>query len=134
MKTPVISYLILLIARTNEESVVTGLEIGSDDYIVKPFNLNILKAKIKTLIALREKFSRAITIQPDEVSVTPADEQFLKKIITFIEKNIDDPGLDILMLENELGMSKMTLYRKLTALTNLSGNAFIKNIRLKRAA
>ena len=129
---------VLLTARSNDESVVLGLNTGADDYITKPFNIILLKARLNALLrnrqALREKFTRSIVISPEEISVTPADEQFLKKIIHLVESHIEDADFDVSALEEALGIGKMTLYRKLTSLTNLSGNAFIRNIRLKRAA
>ena len=129
---------ILLTARANTSSMITGIKTGADDYVTKPFDLNLLKAKSNALILnrkmLREKFSRSISIKPEEISMNSADEEFLKKIIQIVESHIDETDLDVSILEKEMSMGKMTLYRKLTSLTNLSGNSFIRNIRLKKAA
>lgn len=129
--------VIILTSKSNNESKITGWEIGADDYITKPFNANLLEVRVKNLLEirrkLRERFSQEVEIQPKEITLNSADEHFLEKAIRIVEENIDNSAFDIQQLELELKMSNMQLYRKLKSLTNLSGNEFIRNIRLKRA-
>ncbi|GAA4464090.1 two-component regulator propeller domain-containing protein [Nibrella saemangeumensis] len=130
--------LILLTSRSSNESKVQGLTVGADDYITKPFNVSVLQTRATNLIQgrkrLRAKFSRMLYLQPADVPIESAEEQFLKKAIAFIETHLADPELEVQQLEQELGMSNTQLYRKLKALTGKGGNDLIRNIRLQRAA
>lgn len=137
---PVTSHIpvILLTAREALLFKIEGLETGADDYIVKPFNLKYLEARIWNLLEsrrkLREKYSRNMTLQPTNVAVTSLDEKFLEKAIRYVEQHMAKDTLGVEELSREVGMSKTTLYRKLKALTNLNTNEFIRTIRLNRAA
>jgi signal transduction histidine kinase/ligand-binding sensor domain-containing protein/AraC-like DNA-binding protein len=130
--------VILLTAKILPENELLGLKNGADDYIKKPFNPTILTARMHRLLdarkQLKEYYSRKVTLQPTNIEITPYDEKFLKKAMSFIEANLLTPGLNNESLEAELGMSHSTLYRKLKALTGLSIHEFIRSIRLKRAA
>lgn len=129
--------LILLTSRSSVESQVEGLHTGADDYQTKPFTFQLLAARIQNLIAgrqrLREQFSRGRLIQPAQITVNDTDEQFLKKAIAVVEAHLSDATFDVEQLEQALTMSQMQLYRKLTSLTSMSGNLFIRHIRLHRA-
>ncbi len=129
--------VIILTSKSNHESKIVGWEKGADDYITKPFNANLLEARVKNLLEirrkLRERFSQEVEIQPKEITLNSADEHFLEKAIRIVEENLENSAFDIQQLEVELKMSNMQLYRKLKSLTNLSGNEFIRSIRLKRA-
>jgi transcriptional regulator GlxA family with amidase domain len=115
-----------------------GLEIGADDYLVKPFDDRELKLRIKNLVEqrrkLRERFSQDITLSPKELSVTSADERFLNRAMEVIEKRLGDPDFGVDVFGKEVGMSHSQLYRKIHALTNLAPVDLIRTIRLKRAA
>jgi DNA-binding response OmpR family regulator len=130
--------IILLTAKTTLEDKIHGLSIGADDYVPKPFNMLELKARIANLIEqrkkLRERFSREVTLEPIDISITPLDEKFLSKAISIVEEHMQDENLDILMFRHEMNMTRSTLFRKLYALTGQSPTEFIRTIRLKRAA
>jgi signal transduction histidine kinase/DNA-binding response OmpR family regulator/ligand-binding sensor domain-containing protein len=130
--------IIMLTAKVTIEDKITGYETGADDYVPKPFNVVELKARVKNLVEqrkkLRERFSREITLEPSEISITPLDEKFLKKAIELVEKHINDEKFDLILFRNEMNMSRSTLFRKLQALTNQSPTEFIRTIRLRRAA
>ena len=83
---------------------------------------------------LRERFSKEITLEPSEISITSLDEAFLTRAIQTIENNLNDEKFDITKFQQAMSMSHSSLFRKLQALTNLSPSGFIRNIRLKRAA
>lgn len=129
---------ILLTARDDRDSKITGFENGADQYVVKPFEINELIARVKSLLAqnerLRKKFSREFVLQPSDVPLGNKDMEFLDKLVHVIEKNIDNESFTVEHLQNNIGMSRMQLHRKLKALTNQSASDFIRSIRLKRAA
>lgn len=130
--------IILLTAKSGEESILKGLETGADDYITKPFNMKLLHARIKNLIDLRKqwqmKVGRQMVLQPVDVSVSPIDENFIKELQDMIEKNLPDPDFGVEELAGKLYMSRATLYRKIRALTGESPHRFIRSYRLKRSA
>ena len=129
--------VILLTAKAEEHDKLKGLNVGADDYITKPFDYNELNARINNLILqrtkLRKKFSSQITLQPKDISITSADERFLNKVMDLIENNISDSSLNVKKLSDEIGMSRVQLFRKLKALTDQSVVDFIRSMRLKRA-
>ena len=130
--------IILLTAKSNEESVIEGLETGADDYITKPFNTRVLMARIKNLIELRrqlqQKRQRQMTMQPQEIAVTSLDETFYKEVQDIIEKNLADPEFNVEQMSKKLYMSRTSLYMKILALTGETPTQFIRSYRLKRAA
>ncbi len=130
--------VILLTARATAESKIKGLELGADDYLIKPFDRAELQVRVRNLIEqrrkLRERFSRDISLPPKEIAVTSYDEKFLLRAIAIIEQHLSNPDFDVTILTREIGMSRMQLHRKLRALTNQSTNKFIRSLRLKKAA
>ncbi len=129
--------VILLTSLSSKESVKEGLMKGADDYITKPFDIDMLQTKIENLLimrkSLREKFSRMMLLQPTHVSIKTLDEKFLEKAITVVEKYIDDPDLNIDKFVSQMAVSRMQLYRKIDALTSMTVKEFVNDIRLKRA-
>src|SRR5665811_1093059 len=84
--------LILLTARSSEQQQLEGIGKGADDYITKPFNFQILEAKIANIINLRKNlrllFKNKLQIEPIEITVTSLYEQFMRKALELVEKNI----------------------------------------------
>ena len=130
--------VIMLTAKANVESKIEGLETGADDYITKPFNIKELITRVKNLIEqrkkLRERFSREVTLEPKDIAITSADEKFLNRAIGIIDEHMGDFEFDARTFQEEIGMSRSQLFRKLRALTDQSATEFIRAIRLKRAA
>jgi DNA-binding response OmpR family regulator len=130
--------VILLTARTAEEQKMEGFESGASDYVTKPFNFEILQARIRNLIAQREAFQKAfqkhIDVKPTEVAITSLDEKLIRNAIKVVEDNMGDPDFSVEEFSRELGMSRVHLYKKLLALTGKSPLEFIRTIRLQRAA
>ena len=127
----------LLTAKTEQTDQLEGLNVGADDYIAKPFSIDILKLRISNAIKTRKlllkKFSIGGNSIPDGIDISPLDQDLLKKIVSYVEKNIDTEITgDILAAE--LGLSKSNLYKKLKDLTGLSVNIYIRNIRLNIAS
>jgi AraC-like DNA-binding protein len=129
--------IILLTARAASENKIEGLEIGVDDYIIKPFEPKELLVRVKNLIdlrrTLRERFSASVPLRPGEVAVSSMDDAFLQKVMAVVEQHIADESFSVEQLGLEVAMSRAQLHRKLTALTNLSASEFIRYLRLHRA-
>ena len=130
--------ILLLTALGSREHEIEGLSYGADDYITKPFDLVILQTKVENILSVRQslkqKYTGEILLQPRNVILSSPDERFLQKAIAVVEDNIDDPDLDIEKFASEIGASRMQLYRKLNALTEMTVKEFVRSIRLKRAA
>jgi DNA-binding response OmpR family regulator len=127
----------LLTAKSEETHHLEGLNVGADDYITKPFSIDILKLRIANAIKNRkliiEKFSVGGNSIPDGINISPIDQDLLQKIVTYVENNIDN-DITSDKLAAELGLSKSNLYKKLKDLTGFSVNIYIRNIRLNIAA
>jgi signal transduction histidine kinase/ligand-binding sensor domain-containing protein/DNA-binding response OmpR family regulator len=130
--------LILLTARSSDVFKLEGIESGADDFISKPFNVEILKSKVNKLIdsrnQLRERYAKTLMLEPTQIEITSVDEKFLMKAMASVEKNISNCEFTVAAFSDEMGISRIHLYRKLHALTGLAPNEFIRSFRLKRAA
>lgn len=127
--------VILLTARTAEEHVLDGLREGADDYITKPFNLDILLLRIQKLLKWtrnnHEKFGK-IEISPSEITISSLDEQLIEKAIRIVEENMDNSEFSVEELSAQIGISRSSLYKKLMSITGKSPLEFIRILRLKR--
>lgn len=128
--------MILLTARQAVEAKVEGLTIGADDYVTKPFNVEILILRMRKLIDLskRRKKKALIDPEPAEIAITSMDEKLVENAIKYVEANISRCDLSVEELSQALGMSRVHLYKKLSQITGKSPIEFIRVIRLKRAA
>lgn len=130
--------VLLLTALHSKEHEIKGLSSGADDYITKPFDLSILQTKIDNMLSIRDslkqKYSGEITLQPRNIIISSPEEKFLHRAVEVVENNIADADLDIERFAQEVGVSRMQLYRKLNALTDMTVKEFIRSIRLKRAS
>lgn len=129
--------VILLTARMAEEYKNEGFEQGADDYIVKPFDFNLLKLRIRKFIEWTEKshrtFRQKIEVTPNEITITPLDEQFIGKAIRMVEEHLNDADFSVEKLGAELGLSRSHLYKKMMCITGKGPAEFIRIIRLKRS-
>lgn len=130
--------IILLTAWSTDEGRAAGYKAGADAYIAKPFDMEVLLARISNLLEKQEKrqqdFSHSISLDPKTVTDSSPDEKFLKEIIACIEKNIDNSEYTIDSLAADVVMSRMSLYRKMKSLTGQTPADFIRTVRLKTAA
>ena len=83
---------------------------------------------------LQSRFSREVTLQPMDISITPLDEKFLNKAIKLIEEHIKDEKFNLDFFRQNMNLTRSTLFRKLFALTGQTPTEFIRTIRLKKAA
>ena len=129
--------IILLTAKSEEADKIKGLEVGADDYILKPFSSKQLLIRIEKLIELRRnlriRYSGKTQISPNEIALTSTDEKFLQKIQKIVDEDLADSNFTVEEFCKKLGMSRMQLHRKLSALTGLSTTAFIRDQRLRLA-
>ncbi|MEN8156453.1 MAG: two-component regulator propeller domain-containing protein [Bacteroidota bacterium] len=129
---------LLLTARSSVEYSIEGLKAGADDYISKPFSPEVLLLKIRNIFERREKlmerFSLDLQPAPESIATNPTDNDFLVRLIGFIDNNLDNSELDLELFTGEFGMSRSTFNRKLKQLTNHSPADFVNNYRMKIAA
>ena len=127
--------VILLTARAAKEHELKGLESGADDYITKPFNLDIFTRRIKNLLQhRRDSHKEPMEISPSKINITPLDQKLMQKAIRYVEENLSSSELSVEELSSELGMSRVHLYKKMVSITGKTPIEFIRIIRLKRAA
>ena len=132
--------VILLTAKSRDEDKLEGLETGADAYIVKPFNMDILRRTIINFInmhrLLRLKFERndELEEQVSDIRLKSPDEKLLERIMDCINKNLNNSDLSVDMIADEAGISRVHLHRKMKELTGQTPHDFIRNIRLKKAA
>jgi DNA-binding response OmpR family regulator/nitrogen-specific signal transduction histidine kinase len=132
--------VVLLTAKANDEDNLEGLGIGADAYMVKPFNVEILKKTMEAIIRNREMLRNSFSgnqMQDDKVrkvEFKSADEKLLTKIVDIINANIANTDFNVEMMSAEIGISRVHLHRKMKELTNQSTRDFIRNTRLKQAA
>lgn len=129
--------IILLTAKTDEKDRADAYESGADAFISKPFNLNVLHARIKNLLKSRERIARdfknQLVFELKDLEFTNLDEEFIRKAIDCVNRHLDNTEFDQQQFSEEMNVSKSTLYNKLKTLTGLNTSAFITNIRLKAA-
>jgi DNA-binding response OmpR family regulator/nitrogen-specific signal transduction histidine kinase len=127
--------LILLTAKTMTNDKIKGLELGADDYLDKPFNPEILKARIHMLIKNRENLIEIInsdaTIDFSKLAKNPIDEKFMRKAIGYIHENLDNEEFSVEQFSDQMAMSRSNLFRRIKIITKMSPVDFIYHIRLQ---
>lgn len=144
--------IIMLSARTDEASVILGLHTGIDAYIEKPFSADMLRARIKNLIAMRrnlqqmymDRFVNKAADRADDIAwskmtddsnkTADADQRFLTKLTALLEENISNGDLSVDDVARLMGMSRSVYFKKIKALTGIGPNDYFKSLRLQRAA
>lgn len=128
--------VVLLTAKAMTSDELKGLEAGADDYITKPFSMDILRQRIRNLMdrnrKQHERFAKEIDIKPSEITVTSLDEQFIANAISIVEAHIAEPDFSVEQLSDEIGVHRTQLYKKLLHLTGKTPLQFVRIIRLKR--
>ena len=129
--------VVMLTALSTDENRLKSLKQGADEYITKPFNLSVLRLRIEKIIewtqASRSRFVEKLEVEPAEITITPLDEQLMKKAIQIVEEHMGDSNFSVVQLGDTLGMSRNNLYKKLMAITGMGPSDFIRTMRLKRA-
>lgn len=129
--------IILLTAKSAVENQIEGLQIGADDYLAKPFNFDLLEARVANLIESREKlraqFLQFSDIQPQEVTTNIKDQKFIEHAIEVVTQNLGDSEFGVKEFVDQMGISRSLLHKKLTSLANQSAAEFINHQRMKTA-
>jgi len=129
--------IILLTALTGEEEQIRGLETGANDYLTKPFNFEILNAKIKNLLTLnktlKDTYTKQIKVQTPEIVIESHSDRLLNKVVLYIEENLNNPKLSVEDLSRHVGMSRGSLYHKILELTGESPVEYIRSVKLDKA-
>ncbi len=129
--------VILLTAKSETEQQIGGLEMGADDYITKPFSINLLNAKVANILRIRKRlkeyYSAAKEVVPEKITFNTLDEAFIKNAVSIVEENMMDAEFSVDKFSRKIGMSRSNLYLKMKAITGESVTDFIKRIRFNRA-
>lgn len=129
--------VILLSAKGSIEAQTAGIRIGADDYIPKPFSINLLKGKINNILKakqrLRHYYSNTIDIDTAKMTSNALDEEFMTKAIQIVEENIDDDSFTADDLAEKLFMSRSSLYLKMNSVSGEPPANFIRRIRFNKA-
>ena len=129
--------VILLTAYALDEQKQVGFESGADAYISKPFNVKLLKTRVRKLIEnrkkIRESFSNFLLNETKQETLGKIEQQFITDFTQYVENSIANPELNIDEIADALGLSRSNLYRKIKSLTDYSPNELIRTIRVKYA-
>jgi signal transduction histidine kinase/ligand-binding sensor domain-containing protein/AraC-like DNA-binding protein len=130
--------VILLTASASPEIKLKGIEGGADDYISKPFDKEILKARVSSLLksknTLQQYFYNEITLNTNTHAISVEYQRFLDNCIRVVGEHLKDPDFNTQLLASILGISYSTLYKKIKLISGQSANSFIRFIRLRKAA
>ena len=137
--------IVVLTAKNTLDDRIRGANSGIADYMVKPFSTQLLKARVAMILQqqqlLQERYMAHLgdsgddgaEYHPSELSIMPADENFMQKLMTYVETNIDNPDLCVDDLAQEMALSRSVFFRKVKALVGHSPINFLQEIRIKRA-
>lgn len=131
--------VIILSSKSDIADRIEGWDRGADGYLSKPFSINELDSLIDSLIDNRLRLKGKYSGVQDTESSTPVpeikgyDEALMERIISIINDNIDNPGLNVEMLGQSAGISRVHLHRKVKDLIGMTPSNFIRNTRLKQA-
>lgn len=138
--------VIMLTAKVENEDVIAGIEAGADDYITKPFDLEVLRSKLISQLKRRDQMrafytqsvpdteEAAVAMPAPLNEIEVAGNAFMNKIVKIIEEHLDDPCFDAKFLADEMSMSIPTLYRRVKAFSNCSILELTRSVRIKHAA
>ena len=130
--------VIMLTAKADKESKLTGLEAAADDYIVKPFDSDLLLARAKNLVnqrkELRRHFEKKFLMEANHKTSLSPEFQMLREVLRVFDQHLSDPDFTIVLLGKELKMSRSQLFRKIHSITGSSPNELLRLVRMKHAA
>jgi len=129
--------ILMLTAKVSDEAKIQSLQIGIEDYITKPFNMETLLLKVQNIKnrqhASQQTFQAKMEISTKEIHISSLDEKLIQKAIALVEENISNAEFSVEELSHLLNMSRVNLYKKMLAITGKSPIEFIRIIRLKRS-
>lgn len=129
--------ILMLTAKTSDEARLEGYKAGVDSYLLKPFDENLLLARISGILENRKRFQQKfyLTMDVDSLGVEEesGDKKFLDKAMKVVKENYMNPDFDVADFINAMGMSKSLLNKKMQSLMGQSTNQFMRNYRLNLA-
>lgn len=131
--------VLLLTARSSEQQYIEGMQTGADMYMTKPFSADLLLANIASLLANRQKLRQLFKANKEsekltiEEATTSPDRRFLDTFLKAMNKHMSNTNLKIEVIGDEVGLSRVQLYRKVKALTGMTPIEILRETRLKRA-
>jgi len=130
--------VILLTAKSGVDDQILGIESGAEAYVLKPFNMPVLKSMINTILQQRKlilmKYRDKANIEVADIKITSRNQEFLANVIKFIEDNYANPDLSINMLVENSCVGRTVFYNKIKSLTGLSPIELMRQVKLKIAA
>jgi DNA-binding response OmpR family regulator len=130
--------LVMLTAKADRESKLESLQTGADDFILKPFDAEELKARVKNLIdqriKLRERYRKELIADLGSREIPPPEDEFMVRVMNCITKHLSESEFNVEQMGKELALSRTQLYRKILAITDHTPGELIRNNRLKMAA
>ena len=130
--------VILLTAKAAKEDKLAGYETGADEYLMKPFEPDELRARIKNLIEQRKRlhqhFQKEGLFELNQTKITPVDKKFLQQAYSIVSQNISNESFGVEVFAENLSVSKSLLHKKIVSLTGEAPVEFIRRIRLNKAA
>ncbi|MDY2642575.1 MAG: response regulator, partial [Mediterranea sp.] len=134
--------VLMLTAKGEDDDMLQAINSGADDYMIKPFNPQILVSKVHHLIQQRNRLKRIYTQtlmlnqhkQEMEEKQQSEENDFLQSVIQVIEANLADDKFNVKMLAEQLNMSQPTLYRRLKQVSKLNAIDMIRGVRMSQAA
>ena len=126
--------VVMLTARLSDENEIESRECGADDYIKKPFSLQLLRVRIDTLIS-KNRLDDDGKVKPhiSQTKITSEDEKLVDKVTQYIEQRLADPELSVEQMATDIGMSRVQLYRRLVSVTGKTPSELIRLVRLRHA-
>ena len=129
--------IVMLSSYDSKDLIKEGIDVGADDYFSKPIDISLLKARIRNLLnsrkLLQEHFFRTILRDNDRPEHKDVDTLFIEKASGIVEQHMRNEEFDVELFAKKIGMSRVSLYRKLKTISGLAPNDFIKSIRLRKA-
>jgi YesN/AraC family two-component response regulator len=130
--------VIILTAKIGIENEKEGLETGADEYILKPFDIEILKLRLNNILRTKQQWIQKFKLNSSsktwrELS-NKLDQKFIKKSIEIVQKNMDNTNFSVEQFALDIGMSRSALFLKIKSITRQSSSEFIRTIRINNAA
>ncbi|WP_462317774.1 hybrid sensor histidine kinase/response regulator transcription factor [Marinilabilia sp.] len=130
--------IILLTARSNEADSLLGYKLGADHYLTKPVSLDLLTSVVYNLMKSRAELKKRYresrnALEVSDVTFSNADEEFLNKLNAIIEKEIENPELNVDFLVDRMAMSRASLYTKVKAVIGTGVNNYINDYKISIA-
>lgn len=135
---------VMLTARLADEHRKEGLACGADDYITKPFNIDMLHLRLKNLLNLVKRSGGMMPSSATEpvkekqlnngqFVLSPTDQKFVNDVDSYIQENMGNPDTSVESMSEHLGISRVQLYKRMISLKGITPSEYLRSLRIKRA-